>query len=258
MMLVVMASATPVTDQACTSFESCSDGKDLYEFRLIKHLMERYEQWNAEKAGRPVLEHADVVTVKYGLGLIDILNYDEANRIMKVVAWDKMEWNDALLKWDPSEYGGIGQIRLPAFSIWNADITLFNSVNKHVHVNDAEVLVYSSGTVIFIPSLQREVKCSEQSTPGFCKNITCEWKFGSWVYSNLQLDIQFYNDKAELDLEDYNKDFRYALVESRAVREDKKYDCCEELYPSITYTTVFNKITDAGFCETAPMWAPKP
>lgn len=36
------------------------------------------------------------------------------------------EWIDYKLKWDPSEYGGIEDINLPAEQIWLPDIVLYN------------------------------------------------------------------------------------------------------------------------------------
>lgn len=36
------------------------------------------------------------------------------------------EWSDYKLKWDPSEYGGIESINVPAEQIWIPDIVLYN------------------------------------------------------------------------------------------------------------------------------------
>ena len=36
------------------------------------------------------------------------------------------EWHDDKLRWDPSEYGGVGEIYVPSEIIWLPDIILYN------------------------------------------------------------------------------------------------------------------------------------
>ena len=36
------------------------------------------------------------------------------------------EWYDDKLRWDPSEYGGVGEIYVPSEIIWLPDIILYN------------------------------------------------------------------------------------------------------------------------------------
>lgn len=244
LMLTASAIATSLPEtQECSTFDECKSGKDTFLFGLVKHLLIQYKEHNPSKAARPAVEYSDVINVEYGLGLIELLNYDESTHIMKVVAWDKFKWTDVLLKWDPATWGGITEIRLPADAIWHPDITLYNGVGKPINMNEAQAVVYSNGQVIYIPSIQKEVKCVEEGRgAGMCNNITCSFKVGSWVYSSDQLDIEFYGGSAELDLEDYKEDFRYRLTGSNAVREAKVYPCCPETYPSMTFNATFNKI----------------
>jgi len=35
-------------------------------------------------------------------------------------------WKDVLLTWDPSNFGGVNNVRVPASSIWTPDIVLYN------------------------------------------------------------------------------------------------------------------------------------
>jgi len=239
----VMTTSLPEPYQECKTFEECKSGKETFLLNLVKHLLEQYKQHNPSKAERPVVEYADVINVEYGLGLINLIDYDESTHIMKVVAWDKFKWYDVLLQWDPENWGGITEIRLPADAIWHPDITLYNGVSKDLDLNGARVVVYSTGQVIYIPSIEKQVKCVEESRGvGQCNNITCTFKVGSWVYSSNQLDIEFYGGSEEVSTEDYIPDFRYSLVGSNAVREAKVYPCCPETYPSITFNATFNKI----------------
>jgi len=36
------------------------------------------------------------------------------------------EWHDYKLMWNPSEYGGVTTINVPAHDIWTPDIVLYN------------------------------------------------------------------------------------------------------------------------------------
>lgn len=48
--------------------------------------------------------------------------------MITLVAWIEYQWTDYKLKWQPSEYGGIKDIRVPgnANAIWKPDVLLYN------------------------------------------------------------------------------------------------------------------------------------
>ena len=60
------------------------------------------------------------------------------------------------------------------------------------------------------------------------------------------MNIEFYGNKAELVLDNYNADWRFHLVRSSTVRQNKTD------YPLIIFTAVFNKMLEQGYCETTP------
>ena len=64
-----------------------------------------------ERMFRPVLHAADNVTVKFGVALVKILDYDTDNGILKLNTWLRFVWNDAYLKWDPADWDGIEYLR---------------------------------------------------------------------------------------------------------------------------------------------------
>jgi hypothetical protein len=35
-------------------------------------------------------------------------------------------WKDILMKWDPEDFGGVKEVRVPADKIWTPDIVLYN------------------------------------------------------------------------------------------------------------------------------------
>lgn len=36
------------------------------------------------------------------------------------------QWTDINLKWNPDDYGGVKQIRIPSDDIWRPDLVLYN------------------------------------------------------------------------------------------------------------------------------------
>lgn len=45
---------------------------------------------------------------------------------MTTNVWLDQEWNDELLRWNPEDFGGIEEIRIPCDKIWLPDIVLYN------------------------------------------------------------------------------------------------------------------------------------
>ena len=44
-------------------------------------------------------------------------------------------WHDELIGWDPEEYGGIRDIRLPPDQVWTPDIMLYNRLENTMKLN---------------------------------------------------------------------------------------------------------------------------
>uniref|UniRef100_A0AC35FZ17 Neurotransmitter-gated ion-channel ligand-binding domain-containing protein n=1 Tax=Panagrolaimus sp. PS1159 TaxID=55785 RepID=A0AC35FZ17_9BILA len=101
---------------------------------------------------RPVEHSRDNVTVYVGLILQQIVDVDEKNQEVEVNAWLKMTWFDYRLRWDPSNYAGITEVRFRRNQIWTPDVLLYNSVAEEFDsLYSANVLVYSNGLATWIP-----------------------------------------------------------------------------------------------------------
>ena len=55
------------------------------EKQLVKDLLDRYE--GQGKEGRPVVNTSDIVVVRFGLSLVQILDVDEKDQILKTNIW---------------------------------------------------------------------------------------------------------------------------------------------------------------------------
>lgn len=52
---------------------------------------------------------------------------DERNQIMKMNIIIEQSWKDNWIKWDPDDYGGLTELRVPAYEVWLPDTTLYDT-----------------------------------------------------------------------------------------------------------------------------------
>uniref|UniRef100_A0A4W5PYG1 Cholinergic receptor, nicotinic, alpha 2a (neuronal) n=1 Tax=Hucho hucho TaxID=62062 RepID=A0A4W5PYG1_9TELE len=92
------------------------------EDKLFNRLFIGYNKWS-----RPVRNITDVVIVKFGLSIAQLIDVDEKNQMMTTNVWLKQEWSDYKLRWRPSDYDNVTSIRVPSELIWVPDIVLYNN-----------------------------------------------------------------------------------------------------------------------------------
>ncbi|CAD5126982.1 DgyrCDS14976 [Dimorphilus gyrociliatus] len=137
-----------------------------------------------------------------------------------------MNWTDPRLTWKSEKFQ---EIHLPIDDIWMPDVIAYNLLEAEDYLIKPLAVVYSNGFVLVIPSKKYVVRCTEDKDHLY----TCTITFGSWTYSNKDIDLVLSSDQLDLDLYE-NKDFE--IVDSDVVRTEKKYSCCPELYISLKYT----------------------
>lgn len=91
------------------------------EQKLLQKILKDYDT-----AARPVFNASHVITVKFGLTLIQLADMDEVNQVLTTSVWLEQEWQDERLIWDPNEYNGLETLRMPCDKIWLPDIVLYN------------------------------------------------------------------------------------------------------------------------------------
>ena len=57
------------------------------------------------------VEDSNVVKVKFGVTLQQIIGIDEKKQILMSNIWHNLEWHDPYMQWNESEYGNIKDIR---------------------------------------------------------------------------------------------------------------------------------------------------
>ncbi|TRZ07465.1 hypothetical protein HGM15179_019640, partial [Zosterops borbonicus] len=206
------------------------------EDRLFKRLFSGYNRWS-----RPVPNTSDVVIVRFGLSIAQLIDVDEKNQMMTTNVWLKQEWSDYKLRWDPAEYDNVTSIRVPSEMIWIPDLVLYNNADGEFAVTHMTKARLSwDGTVTWVPPAIYKSSCSIDVTFFPFDQQSCKMKFGSWSYDKAKIDLE--NMEHHVDLKDYWESGEWAIVDAAGTYNSKKYDCCTEIYPDITFYFVIRRL----------------
>ncbi|KFQ51307.1 Neuronal acetylcholine receptor subunit alpha-2, partial [Nestor notabilis] len=206
------------------------------EERLFKHLFTGYNRWS-----RPVPNTSDVVIVKFGLSIAQLIDVDEKNQMMTTNVWLKQEWSDYKLRWDPAEFDNVTSIRVPSEMIWIPDIVLYNNADGEFAVTHmTKAHLFSNGKVKWVPPAIYKSSCSIDVTFFPFDQQNCKMKFGSWSYDKAKIDLE--NMDHHVDLKDYWESGEWAIINAIGTYTSKKYDCCTEIYPDITFCFVIRRL----------------
>ncbi|XP_035496433.2 neuronal acetylcholine receptor subunit alpha-2-like [Scophthalmus maximus] len=206
------------------------------EDELFRSLFGGYRKWT-----RPAQNISDVVIVKFGLSIAQLIDVDEKNQMMTTNVWLKQEWTDYKLQWNPSDFDNVTSIRVPSQLIWVPDIVLYNNADGEfavTHMTKAQL--FHTGRVLWVPPAIYRSSCSIDVTFFPFDQQSCKMKFGSWTYDRAKIDLEPFENT--VDLKDYWESGEWAIVNAVGTYNTKKYDCCHEIYPDITYYFVIRRL----------------
>uniref|UniRef100_A0A8C9ZTM8 Cholinergic receptor nicotinic alpha 6 subunit n=1 Tax=Sander lucioperca TaxID=283035 RepID=A0A8C9ZTM8_SANLU len=206
------------------------------EDRLFRRLFRRYNQFI-----RPVENVSDPVTVEFEVSMSQLVKVDEVNQIMETNLWLRHVWNDYKLKWAPVDYDGIEFIRVPSNKIWRPDIVLYNNAVGDFLVEDkTKALLKFDGTITWIPPAIFKSSCPMDITYFPFDYQNCSMKFGSWTYDKAKIDLVLIGSK--VNLKDFWESGEWEIIDAPGYKHDIKYNCCEEIYPDITYSFYIRRL----------------
>uniref|UniRef100_A0A667X2Q7 Cholinergic receptor nicotinic alpha 6 subunit n=1 Tax=Myripristis murdjan TaxID=586833 RepID=A0A667X2Q7_9TELE len=227
-----------VTSQLLINFSNitvcCYSSKG--EDRLFRRLFRRYNQFI-----RPVENVSDPVTVEFEVSISQLVKVDEVNQIMETNLWLRHVWNDYKLRWIPVEYDGIEFIRVPSNKIWRPDIVLYNNAVGDFLVEDkTKALLKFDGTITWVPPAIFKSSCPMDITYFPFDYQNCSMKFGSWTYDKAKIDLVLIGSK--VNLKDFWESGEWEIIDAPGYKHDIKYNCCEEIYPDITYSFYIRRL----------------
>uniref|UniRef100_A0A8C2IDY8 Cholinergic receptor, nicotinic, alpha 4b n=1 Tax=Cyprinus carpio TaxID=7962 RepID=A0A8C2IDY8_CYPCA len=196
---------------------------------------------NYNKLSRPVANISDVVLVHFGLSIAQLIDVDEKNQMMTTNVWVKQEWSDYKLRWNPEEYENVTSIRIPSEIIWRPDIVLYNNADGDfavTHLTKAQV--FYNGRIKWKPPAIYKSSCSIDVTFFPFDQQNCKMKFGSWTYDRAKIDLV--SMASDVDQMDYWESGEWVIVNAVGTYNIKKYECCTEIYPDITYSFIIRRL----------------
>ncbi|XP_077977141.1 neuronal acetylcholine receptor subunit alpha-10-like [Glandiceps talaboti] len=203
------------------------------EQKLVNVLFQNYN-----KKVRPVKNFSSPILVTFDMNLNQIADMDERNQVLKTNIWTTETWTDEMLRWEPDEYDGIEQIRIPSSDLWMPDITLYNNAEAVDYSADSESgsncvinftgsIHYKSRPTILKSTCQVYVKYFPFDVQ------MCKMKFGSWAYDSQQVNMLQVREEPRLDHFIQNEQWQLEFALAR--RHITYYLCCPEVYPDISF-----------------------
>ncbi|KAG7481658.1 neuronal acetylcholine receptor subunit alpha-3-like [Solea senegalensis] len=211
---------------------TCSDA----EHRLFSVLFSSYNQYI-----RPVENVSDPVIVQFEVSMSQLVKVDEVNQIMETNLWLRHVWNDYKLRWNPKDFGGVEFIRVPSRRIWKPDIVLYNNAVGDFQVDEkTKALLRYNGDVTWIPPAIFKSSCKIDVTYFPFDYQNCTMKFGSWTYDKAKIDLVLIG--STINLKDFWEGGQWIIIDAPGYKHDIKYNCCEEIYPDITYSLYIRRL----------------
>uniref|UniRef100_A0A8D3BLL6 Neuronal acetylcholine receptor subunit alpha-2-like n=1 Tax=Scophthalmus maximus TaxID=52904 RepID=A0A8D3BLL6_SCOMX len=207
------------------------------EDELFRSLFGGYRKWT-----RPAQNISDVVIVKFGLSIAQLIDVVGAHTPVCTSCVCLLKGMDGYkLQWNPSDFDNVTSIRVPSQLIWVPDIVLYNNADGEfavTHMTKAQL--FHTGRVLWVPPAIYRSSCSIDVTFFPFDQQSCKMKFGSWTYDRAKIDLEPFENT--VDLKDYWESGEWAIVNAVGTYNTKKYDCCHEIYPDITYYFVIRRL----------------
>ncbi|XP_033103072.1 neuronal acetylcholine receptor subunit alpha-10-like isoform X2 [Anneissia japonica] len=140
---------------------------------------------------RPVRDPKTVTELELQFFIAHVLDMDERKQTLTSSTWLTMIWMDEFLTWEPSEYGNITKIVVPAKNIWLPDIYFYESATQsHRHFMETELAkIHYNGKIMWGAPVIFKGYCLVRVKYFPFDNQECQMKFGPWQHSGHELII---------------------------------------------------------------------
>ncbi len=96
------------------------------------------------------------------------------------------------------------------------------------------------GTITWVPPAIFKSSCPMDITYFPFDYQNCSMKFGSWTYDKAKIDLVLIGSK--VNLKDFWESGEWEIIDAPGYKHDIKYNCCEEIYPDITYSFYIRRL----------------
>jgi hypothetical protein len=155
--------------------------------------------------------------------------FDEKEHVLTSTVWLQQTWKDPELRWNPSSYSGISEIRIHPYYVWTPDLKVYNALEGEDR-GWVNAVVFSSGEVLEVPPITFKTACRPQGSDSHL----CTIQIGSWTYDSSLLPLSLKEEGFWID--ESTQDCPYTVSNERVHLEEKKYDYVEEVFQTINYS----------------------
>ncbi|XP_006817844.1 neuronal acetylcholine receptor subunit beta-2-like [Saccoglossus kowalevskii] len=188
---------------------------------------------------RPIYNRAHVTHVNMTVVLSTIIDMDERNQLLKSNMWVTLQWIDEFMRWNPDDYGGIDNIKVPSTDIWLPDVVLYdNAATSYINFLIKQIaIIYYTGEILWAAPVIYVSSCSVDVTYFPFDMQNCSMKFGPWQHDGTEVYMHGVANK-----EEYQSDGQWDLVEVTAVENVEYYpDHPEVPYTDVRFGLVFTR-----------------
>ncbi|KAF3688405.1 Neuronal acetylcholine receptor subunit alpha-2 Precursor [Channa argus] len=171
--------------------------------------------------------------------------------------WTRVHTEDELFR---SLFGRYSKWTRPARNV--TDMVIVNADGEFTVTHMTKAQLFHTGRVRWVPPAIYKSSCSIDVTFFPFDQQSCKMKFGSWTYDRAKIDLEPFENSVDLkvgtgcatgceaehnltvfkDEDDYWESGEWAIVKAVGTYNTKKYDCCHEIYPDITYYFVIRRL----------------
>jgi len=170
-----------------------------------------------------------------------IMSIDAPTSMLKLLVWRRLTWVDPRLRWNASEWGGIGELLVypgigkegnrPDDNMWVPALQVYNAaVDIDDELNTGAVWVYPDGTVFQSRPGTLTISCRFTGLVNFPRDdLSCPFDMGVWDYGNKVVNLTLYNGGIELDVQQESGGTtyqEYSITGFSATRETQYYSRC--------------------------------
>ena len=178
----------------------------ILEKELRTELFSEYD-----KLSIPVRNTSTSIDLLYSIELKSLVYFNQKDEKIKFNALITILWKDDYLNWlTNSKYKDIDSIFLPANSVWQPDLELYNAGSKpELFELYATYKLYKNGLIVYNRPTSFTFSCKLQLQNFPFDSQTCSMLFGSWKYPKATLNLRPFT-LDELNRISYNIDLHYS------------------------------------------------
>ncbi|XP_072046622.1 neuronal acetylcholine receptor subunit alpha-10-like [Amphiura filiformis] len=209
--------------------------------QLRDHLMTNY----GDVFIRPVKHTSTLTKVTIRPLFNNLVKMDMKNQYFIMDTRVKLAWTDEFLTWDPAEYNGTSDIRLPSDSVWKPDITFYENVDLSFQRFKSDTVVYvrSTGQVMWFVPVMFVSGCAIRVT-WFPYDIqVCDMTFASFGYSGKEIEL-IPATGIEANQNRYLENGVWDMVATNKKQRIVYYSCCNFSSYEVQYRLIFKRQPD--------------